>query len=127
MINPLVRILCADDEPDMRMLIGLSLENVGGFTVSVCASGRELLDKIDDFQPDLILLDAMMPGIDGLQTLKEIRSHDKFATIPVVFMTGKTDQAGIEELRAAGAAEVIRKPFDPVHLPEDIKALWKGI
>lgn len=127
MINPLVKILCADDEPDMRMLIGLSLENVGGFTVFVCASGPELLEKIPEFEPDLILLDAVMPGMDGLQTLKEIRKQDQYAKIPVVFMTGKTDAEGIEELRAGGAADVIKKPFDPMHLPEDIKKLWEGI
>lgn len=127
MRNPLVKILCADDEPDMRMLIGLSLENVGGFTVSVCASGRELLERLSEFQPDLILLDAVMPGMDGLQTMKEIASHDQYRGIPVVFMTGKTDADGIEELRAAGAADVIKKPFDPMHLPEDIRKLWERI
>lgn len=125
-MKPLQRVICADDEPDMRMLIKLSLENVGGYEVKIFGSGRELLDEIDRWNPDLIILDAMMPGMDGLCTMENLRCNPKFKGTPVLFMTGKAKEAGAEFL-AAGAQGVVSKPFDPVHLAADIGKIWESI
>lgn len=124
MTKPLQKILCADDESDMRMMIKLSLENVGGYQVMTCASGQELLDNIESWNPDLIVLDAIMPGMDGMETLERIKAHEKFKSVPVMFMTGKAKE---EEgtMLAAGAIGVVIKPFDPVHLAADILKVWE--
>lgn len=121
----LQRILCADDEADMRMLIKLCLENVGGYDVMVCSSGRELLDNVTRWCPDLIILDAVMPLMDGPETFKQLKAREGGLHIPVLFMTGKAKEAEAE-LRASGAIGVVTKPFDPVHLAADIKGIWEA-
>lgn len=121
----LQRILCADDEADMRMLIKLCLENVGGYDVMVCSSGRELLDNVTRWCPDLIILDAVMPLMDGPETFKQLKVREGGLHIPVLFMTGKAKEAEAE-LRASGAIGVVTKPFDPVHLAADIKGIWEA-
>lgn len=125
MMKKLQRILCADDEADMRMLIKLCLENVGGYDVLVCGSGRELLDNVSDWNPDLIILDAVMPLMDGPQTFAQLKAQDGGKHIPVLFMTGKAKEAEAE-LMASGAIGVVTKPFDPVHLATDIKNMWEA-
>jgi len=75
--------------------------------------------------PDLILLDVMMPGMDGPTTLKSLRGHDEFAAIPVLFMTAKVQSDEVEEYLALGAVGVIHKPFDPMALSDEIRALWQ--
>lgn len=123
-MRTLRRILCADDESDMRMLIKMALENVGGFSVTACASGRELLDKAPDSNADLIILDAVMPSMSGLETLKLLREIESCSNTPVLFMTGKAREAEAEFM-AAGAIGVVTKPFDPIYLAQDVKTLWE--
>ena len=123
MMKTLQRILCADDEPDMRMLIRLCLENVGSYDVLVCSSGRELLDNVARWKPDLIILDAVMPLMDGLETFSELKAQENGLHIPVLFMTGKA-QDYEAALMASGAIGIITKPFDPIHLAADIKKIW---
>lgn len=122
-MKALQKILCVDDESDMRMMIKLSLENVGGYQVMTCATGQELLDNIEGWNPDLIVLDAVMPGMDGLETLSKIKANEKFKTIPVMFMTGKAKEAE-KEMLDAGAIGVVIKPFDPIHITSDIQKVW---
>ena len=122
-MKTLQRIICADDEPDMLMMIKLSLENMGGYHVQTCSSGRELLDSVDSWKPDLIILDAVMPGLNGLQTLAALRHAGVGA--PVLFMTG-TLKEGIADFMNAGAMGVIPKPFDPLRLAEDVKNMWRA-
>ena len=97
----------------------------GGSTVHQCSSGQEALEAVGDFMPDLILLDVMMPGMDGPTTLKSLRGHDEFAAIPVLFMTAKVQSDEVEEYLALGAVGVIHKPFDPMALSDEIRALWQ--
>jgi len=88
-MNALERILYVEDEPDIREVAMLALEAVGGFTLQVCSSGQEALDTVGAFKPDLILLDVMMPGMDGPSTLKALQKLPEAADVPVIFMTAK--------------------------------------
>ncbi len=124
-MKKLQRILCADDEADMRMLIKLCLENVGGYDVLVCGSGKELLENVARWNPDLIILDAVMPIMDGLSTFAQLKAQESSLHIPVLFMTGKAKEAEAA-LMAAGAIGLVTKPFDPVHLATDIQSIWES-
>ena len=122
--RPLSRILHVDDEPDIRNIAKLALEALGGFVLEVCASGADALEAARRFKPDLILLDVMMPGMDGPQTLCELRKVPETAEIPVVFVTAKATPRKFEEYRRLGAIDVIVKPFDPLALPEQLRRIW---
>ena len=124
-MKKLQRILCADDEPDMRMLIRLCLENIGNYEVLVCNSGKELLERVDSWSPDLIILDAVMPLLSGPDTFRQLRLRENAKDIPVIFMTGRAMDAE-HELMAMGAIGFIPKPFDPLNLGNEIKKLWEA-
>lgn len=117
------RILLIDDEPDIRAVAALSLERVGGFSLDSAASGEEGLERARAQRPDVVLLDVMMPGLDGLETLARLRADPATAGIPVIFMTAKSQPAELDEYVAAGALGVILKPFDPLELPNEIRKL----
>ncbi|MGI9384965.1 MAG: response regulator, partial [Methyloligellaceae bacterium] len=104
MANELNRITYVEDEPDIRTVVQIALETVGGFTLDVCASGREALEKAPNFEPDLVLLDVMMPEMDGTETLKRLRAMPGFADTPIVFMTAKAQSHEIDAYKALGAA-----------------------
>lgn len=123
-MNELSRILYAEDEGDIREIALMAMESIGGFTVEACSSGKELLEKAAGFHPDLILLDVMMPNMDGPATLKELRKIDELTNVPVAFMTAKVQPQEVENLKALGAADVIAKPFDPMTLADKIKDVW---
>lgn len=120
----LQRILYVEDEPDIQAVARLALEAVGGFTVQVCDSGVEAIHVAAEFAPDLILLDVMMPGMDGPQTLHRLGQSLSLADIPVVFMTARVQPNEIQSYRAMGAVDVISKPFDPMKLPGLIRRIW---
>ncbi|KAF0103838.1 MAG: response regulator receiver [bacterium] len=122
----LERILCVEDDPDIQAVIQLALETVGGFTVELCASGRAALAKVAGFQPDLILLDVMMPGLDGPATLAALRALPEAAALPVFFMTAKVQSDELDHFLSLGALAVIAKPFDPMTLAQDIRAHWQA-
>ena len=121
----LKKILYAEDEPDISEIATMALETIGEFTVESCASGNEALEAAPRFQPDLILLDVMMPGIDGPSTLKALRRLPGFETTPVVFMTAKVMEDEMERFKKLGALVVITKPFDPAVLSDQILAIWE--
>lgn len=121
----LARILYVEDELDIQAIARLALEAVGGFTVQVCRSGDEAIRKATVFKPDLLLLDVMMPGMDGPETLKALRALPACAATPVMFMTAKVQPAEIAHLKSLGAIEVIAKPFDPTQLSQIVFAAWK--
>ena len=123
-MKPLRKILHVEDEPDIQAVAKLTLEKVGGFIVESCTSGAEALEKISDFSPELILLDVMMPGLDGPATLAELRKIPGFKDVPVVFMTAKAQAHEIEEFLELGAIDVITKPFDIATLSDQIKEIW---
>ncbi|MBL0211155.1 MAG: response regulator [Holophagaceae bacterium] len=118
------RILMVDDDLDIRTVAQLSLTAVGGFTVEVCGSGPEAIEKAPAFLPDLFLLDVMMPGMDGPTTLAKLREIPSLAGIPAVFLTAKVQPHEIAQLRACGAMDVLAKPFDPMTLPDSLRRIW---
>src|SRR5690242_17404313 len=124
--STLQRILYVEDEPDIRQVAKLSLEKVGGFTVELCASGDEAIKSISSFGPDLILLDVMMPGMDGPTTLKKLRELPQSEHIPAIFMTAKAQPQEIEEFKQIGALDVIPKPFDPMTLAQSVREIWSA-
>ena len=124
MPQPLIRILYVEDEPDIRMVAQMALEAVGGFTVIACASGQEALSAAPTAAADLLLLDVMMPGMDGPTTLKALRAMPSTANTPVIFMTAKVQAAEVAMYRKLGALEVIPKPFDPMELSAQLHAIW---
>jgi len=125
MLKPLARILYVEDEPDIRAIAQMALEAVGGFTVIACASGSEALARAPGAGADLLLLDVMMPGMDGPSTLKALRELPSTANTPVIFMTAKVQAAEVAQYRELGAIDVIHKPFDPMELSAQINRIWE--
>lgn len=125
MADKLTRILYVEDEPDIQTVARLALETLGGFTVEICSSGSEALEKIAAFRPQLILLDVMMPGMDGPTTLGKLRELPPFAATPVVFMTAKVQPSEVAGYKQIGAVDVIPKPFDPMTLSGQVQAVWE--
>lgn len=127
MAGELERILYVEDDSDIQEVAKMALEAVGGFTVKICSSGQEALDGAPDFDPQFILLDVMMPGMDGPTTLGELRKLPGFAEKPVVFMTAKVMQSEVSRYKELGAVDVIPKPFDPMAISDQIKEIWNGL
>jgi len=126
-IQPLVRILYAEDEPDIQQLVSLALEVVGGFTLKICQSGLEALNEVETFKPQLLLLDVMMPDLDGPGALKSIRAIEAYRDIPAIFITAKVQEGEVQGYLKLGAADVITKPFDPMTLAERIQDIWDKV
>ncbi|MBB1521461.1 response regulator [Aquipseudomonas guryensis] len=120
----LKRILHVEDDPSIQAVARVALEAVGGFQVLSCSSGQDALDRVQGFAPDFILLDVMMPGMDGPQTLERLSHLVDISQIPVAFMTAKVQPNEIEHYRSLGAREVIIKPFDPMQLATQIRTIW---
>ena len=120
------RILCVEDEPDIQTIARLALETIGGFTVEMCDSGIQALEVAPTWNPDLILLDVMMPDMDGPSTFERLRAMPETASVPVVFMTAKVQPQEVEAYKAMGALEVVAKPFDPMTVADTIKAIWEN-
>lgn len=114
------KILYVDDEADIREVAKMSLEIDPAFQVRQCASGPEALTAAVDWQPDLILLDVMMPAMDGPETLERLRANPVTAGIPVVFITARTQSNDVSRFLELGAVGVIAKPFDPMSLARDV-------
>ncbi|SFE44131.1 Response regulator receiver domain-containing protein [Sulfitobacter brevis] len=118
----MIRLLHVEDDADIREIAKMALELSGEFDVLQCSSGEEALATVVGFKPDVILLDMMMPGMTGRQTLEEIRQLDGLKETPAIFMTARAQHAEIEELLSIGAVDVISKPFDPMSLADSIKS-----
>jgi CheY-like chemotaxis protein len=116
-----IRILHVDDEPDIREVVGLSLGLDPGFTVRSCCSGSEGLAVAAEWVPDIILLDVMMPVLDGPATLAQLRQNVETAHFPVVFMTARSQAREADRFRSLGAVGVIPKPFDPLTLAASLR------
>lgn len=124
MQHPLQRILYVEDEPDIQAVARIALETVGGFNLLICSSGQQALDQARAFAPDLLLLDVMMPGMDGVSTLQALRDIPELTQTPAMFMTAKVQPQEVAQLLNLGALDVIPKPFDPMILADQIKQLW---
>jgi two-component system, OmpR family, response regulator len=114
------KILLVDDEPDIRTIGQMSLQMVGKWEVMMAASGIDALLLLQTEKPDLILLDVMMPILDGPATLAKLKQSPETANIPVIFMTAKVQRQEIEHYLQLGVCGVISKPFDPIQLPQEI-------
>lgn len=124
-MSTLQRVLYVEDEPDIQAVAKLALELVGGLTAKICSSGAEAVGAAAGFAPDMILLDVMMPGMDGPSTLKALRLQPALAAVPVAFMTAKVQPAEVAYYKSLGARDVIAKPFDPMALAGQVRAIWE--
>lgn len=120
----LQKVLYVEDEEDIRAVAELALESVGGFTLRSCGSGQQALREAPDFAPDLILLDVMMPGMDGPSTFEALMGIPDLADTPVIFMTAKVQSDEVAYYKKLGAIDVIPKPFDPMSLADQIRSIW---
>lgn len=125
-MKELTRILYIEDEPDIQAVAQIALESVGGFEVKICSSGEEAIRDAKNFHPQLILLDVMMPGMDGPRTLAELRKLPELKDCPAIFMTAKVQPQEVKQLLGYGATDVIAKPFDPMILANTIRDIWKN-
>jgi two-component system OmpR family response regulator len=123
-MSEIKKILYVEDEPDIQAVARIALETVGNYTLEVCSSGQEALDRAVAFGPDLILLDVMMPGLDGPDTLLELRKLDGLTDKPVIFMTAKVMDSEVQRYLDIGAIGVIPKPFDPMSLAAQVRSIW---
>jgi len=120
----LKRILHVEDDPSIQAVVRVALEAIGGYQVLSCSSGTQALEEAEGFAPQFILLDVMMPGMGGTETLTRLAERIDLAQTPVVFMTAKVQPGEIEHLRKLGARDVIVKPFDPMRLAGQIQSIW---
>ncbi|GGB70137.1 response regulator [Shewanella inventionis] len=122
---PLEKILHIEDDESIRVIVDMALVDISGYTLVSCASGQDAINQVEQYTPNLILLDAMMPGMDGLQTLIELRKKSSYQQIPVVFMTARIQQSEQQEYLDAGAVAVIEKPFDPMSLGNQLATIYQ--
>ncbi|ODA67849.1 DNA-binding response regulator MtrA [Methyloligella halotolerans] len=124
MHEDLKRILYLEDVEEIAEIGLMALEDMGAFLVKHCATGQEAIDAFTTFKPQLCLFDVMLPDISGLDVLKAIRAMPEGRNVPVVFMTAKAQSHEQELYRECGAIDVIVKPFNPLRLSDEVKALW---
>ena len=122
--RPLKRLLVVEDDRDIVNLVSLVLGDVGGYTIKACRSAREAVEAAPSFRPDLILLDVMMPGEDGVAALTRLRRLDATRETPCVFMTAMARPADLARYEGLGCLGVIPKPFDPRTLAPTLESLW---
>ena len=123
-MTQLSRILHVEDDRSIQAVAKVALEAVGGFQVLSCSSGADALAQVQAFDPQFILLDVMMPDMDGTQTLVKMRELVDINRVPVAFMTAKVQPAEIEHYLSLGAKAVITKPFDPMQLAKQVREIW---
>jgi CheY-like chemotaxis protein len=121
-----MKVLIIDDEDDIRRIARLSLSRVGGMEVVEASNGSDGVREAEAGLPDAILLDMMMPGMDGPATLAALRANAVTGKIPVVFLTAKAQSSEIGRLLTLGAKGVLTKPFDPMTLPDLLRAMLAG-
>ncbi len=114
-----------EDDLDIQFVARMALEAVGGYTVEVCSGGQQALDRVEAFEPDMVLLDVMMPDMDGPTVLQHLRERAATRTLPIVFMTAKAQAHEVSSYRDMGALAVISKPFDPMELPATLGQIWE--
>ena len=117
-----MRLLCADDEEDIRTILQLALSLDSELEVEIVDSGEAAIERARNGRYDAILLDGMMPGIDGYETCRRLKADPTTAHIPVVFLTAKTQKAEVEQAMALGAPTCLMKPFDPMSLAAELRA-----
>lgn len=121
-----MKILLVDDEEDIRLVASVSLQRMGGFQVILATSGEEAIELASNERPDVILMDFMMPDMNGEALLEKIRNDEKLRRIPVIFLTAKAKPTDVQRLLRLGAKGVIGKPFDPTHLSEEVQRILRS-
>jgi len=123
-MTELTKILYAEDELDIQIIVELAVQSTSNYDIKICNNGKELLNCVEEVRPDLILLDVMMPEMDGPTTFKNLQAKEKTKNIPVIFMTAKAQAHELEIYKSSGVIGIITKPFDPMDLCSNIKKIW---
>lgn len=126
-VDAMLDVVYVDDQADIRTIVEFALDEGSGFRLTTCATSLEALALLSRIRPDVILLDVMMPGLDGPGVLQRLRDLPGHARTPVIFITAKVRSHEVEQLLGLGAAAVIAKPFDPMLLPDQIREVWRNV
>jgi CheY-like chemotaxis protein len=125
--RPLERICYVEDDEHAQLIVRVSLEKLGGMIVEVVSDPNRAIETMTRFKPDLVMLDWMMPGMDGPALFRKMKQEPKLAALPIVFITAKTMPNELNELVALGAAATISKPFSPTDLPDQLRTIWSKL
>jgi CheY-like chemotaxis protein len=125
--RPLNRICYVEDDEDIQRIVRMSLERVGKMTVAVVGDPTQAIETMAEFRPDLVMLDWMMPVMDGPTLFRQMKLRPETSALPVVFITARASQRDLDELKSLGAAGTISKPFSPKDLPEQLRAIWAAL
>jgi CheY-like chemotaxis protein len=126
-VRPLSKVCYVEDDEDIQRIVRLSLERVGKMTVQIVGDPNTAIDVMKSFGPDLVLLDWMMPGMDGPTLFRAMKQYPETSSLPVVFITAKASQSELDELATLGAVGAISKPFSPRDLPDLLRAIWEKL
>src|SRR5262245_20733509 len=125
--QPLQKVCYVEDDEDIQRIVRLSLEKVGKMTVEVVSDPMVAIERITAFKPELVMLDWMMPGMDGPTLFRKMKETPETSALPVVFITAKASQRELDELKSLGAAGTISKPFSPKDLPDQLRQIWAAL
>lgn len=125
--RPLQRVCYVEDDEDIQKIVRMSLERIGKLTVEVIGDPMVAIDAMKAFKPELVMLDWMMPGMDGPTLYRKMQEVPEVREVPVVFITAKASEKELSELRALGAAGTISKPFSPKDLPGQLRDIWERL
>lgn len=119
-------LLYVDDDEHLRALVEVSLEIIGNYALTLASSGAEALEILDNFSPDMILLDLVMPNMSGIEVLKEIKKQKVLKQTPIILMTGQSDFESLELSKELTVIGIINKPFDPILLSKQVQKFWNA-
>ena len=122
--TPLIRICYVEDDEDIQRIVRMTLERVGKMTVEVVGDPTLAIEAMAAFKPDMVMLDWMMPKMDGPTLFRQMKLRPETSSLPVVFITAKASQADLDDLVSMGAAGTISKPFSPKDLPDQLRSIW---
>jgi two-component system OmpR family response regulator len=125
--RPLNKVCYVEDDEDIQRIVRLSLERVGKMAVEIVSDPNAAIEAMKRFGPDLVLLDWMMPGMDGPTLFKRMQEQPETRGLPVVFITAKASQTELDELIRMGAAGTVSKPFSPKDLPDQLREIWAKV
>lgn len=125
--QPLNRVCYVEDDEDIQKIVRMSLERIGKMQVEVVSDPMVAIDVIKAFKPELVMLDWMMPGMDGPTLYRKMQETPGVRDLPVVFITAKASRKELDELRTLGAAGTISKPFAPRDLADQLRAIWNKL
>ena len=125
--RPLQRICYVEDDEDIQRIVRTSLERIGKMTVALVTDPTQAIAVMAEFRPDLVMLDWMMPVMDGPTLFRQMKLRPETSGLPVVFITARASQRDLDELKALGAAGTISKPFSPKDLPEQLRVIWAAL